>query len=221
MDIDDSHRCHGIRAAVRFRNRSFENIQSTCVKSAIYSLYFIYKRNSINRSAVCLFYGVPVLLDYLNPRFGWELNADNISPLIYALIAYTINTTAYQAEIFRASINATSAGQMEAAYSVGMTTAQGLYRIILPQAFLVALPNMGNLFINLIKATSLAFAVKVMEILAISRIIANDGYRFLEMYLVASIIYWTICLVCEIAFSRLERKMSRFEARADLKAATL
>ncbi|KMY53293.1 ABC transporter permease [Bacillus sp. FJAT-27231] len=164
------------------------------------------------------FYGVPVLFDYLNPRFGWELNADNISPLIYALIAYSINTAAYQAEIFRGAINATSAGQMEAAYSVGMTTAQGLYRIILPQAFLIALPNLGNLFINLIKATSLAFAVKVMEILAISRIIANDGYRFLEMYLVASIIYWAICLACEIIFAKLEGKMSRFEGRADLKA---
>ncbi|KAB7704393.1 ABC transporter permease subunit [Bacillus aerolatus] len=164
------------------------------------------------------FYGVPVLLGYLNPRLGLSIEADNISPLIYALVAYTINTAAYQAEIFRSSINATSAGQMEAAYSVGMTTAQGLYRIILPQAIVIALPNLGNLFINLIKATSLAFAVKVVEILAISKIIANDGYRFLEMYLVASIIYWVICLVCEIIFSKLEKKMGRFEARMDLKA---
>lgn len=162
------------------------------------------------------YYGVPVLFDSLNSKFDLNLDADKISPLIYALIAYTINTAAYQAEIFRSSINATSAGQMEAAYSVGMTTRQGLSRIILPQAFLIALPNLGNMFIGLIKATSLAFAVKVVEILAISKIIANDGYRFLEMYLVASIVYWVICIVCEIILAKLEKNMSRVEAKMKL-----
>ena len=159
------------------------------------------------------FYGVPVLFDFLNPRLGLNLDADAISPLIYALIAYTINTSAYLAEIARASINATNAGQMEAAYSVGMTTAQGLYRIVLPQAIMTALPNLGNQFIGLIKATSVAFAVQVVEILAISRIIANDGYRFLEMYVVASVIYWLICWVCEILFAKFEKKMGSYETK--------
>jgi L-cystine transport system permease protein len=163
------------------------------------------------------FYGVPVLFDFLNRHFGLNLNADEVPTMLYALIAYTINTAAYEAEIFRASINAVNAGQMEAAYSVGMTTAQGLYRIVLPQAFVVAFPNLGNTFIGLIKATSLAFAVKVVEILAITRIIANNGYKFLEMYLVASIIYWVICWVCEVIFAKLEKKMSRYEKRMDLK----
>lgn len=161
------------------------------------------------------FYGVPVLLDYLNEQMGTNFDASEISPLVYAFIAYTLNTAAYQAEIFRSSINAISAGQMEAAHSVGMTTAQGLWRIILPQAFVVALPNLGNTFIGLIKATSLAFAVKVVEILAIARIIANDGYRFLEMYLVASLIYWVISLVFEVLFATAEKKMRRYEERGE------
>ena len=157
------------------------------------------------------YYGVPVLFDYLNLRFGWSLDSDSIHPLIYALLAYTINTSAYQAEMMRGSINAVHHGQMEAAYSIGMTTAQGLRRIILPQAFRVALPDMGNTFINLLKATSLAFAVQVMEILAISRTIANNGYRFLEMYLVAALLYWLLSWIFEIIFTRIERKASRFE----------
>jgi L-cystine transport system permease protein len=162
------------------------------------------------------FYGVPVLIDYLNGRFGLSMDAEGISPLVYAFIAYTLNTSAYQAEIFRSSINAINVGQMEAAYSVGMTTAQGMLRIVLPQAFLVALPNLGNTFISLIKATSLAFAVKVVEILALARIIANDGYRFLEMYLVASIIYWVICLFFEVVFAKLEKRMRRHETDWDV-----
>ncbi|WP_338472303.1 amino acid ABC transporter permease [Niallia sp. XMNu-256] len=159
-----------------------------------------------------LFYGLPVLFDFLNPQFGWNLNADSIHPLLIAFVAYTINTSAYQAEIVRGSINAISAGQMEAAHSVGMTTAQGLYRIILPQAFKVALPDLGNTFINLLKGTSVAFAVKVVEILAISRIIANDGYRFLEMYLVASLLYWLLSWFFEIIFTRVEKRVGRFES---------
>lgn len=161
------------------------------------------------------FYGVPVLLEYLNGQMGTNFDASNISPLIYAFIAYTLNTSAYQAEIFRSSINAVSAGQMEAAHAVGMTTVQGLRRIILPQAFVVALPNLGNTFIGLIKATSLAFAVKVVEIMAIAKIIANDGYRFLEMYLVASLIYWLISWVFEVLFSAAEKKMRRYEERIE------
>ncbi|MFD1707406.1 amino acid ABC transporter permease [Siminovitchia sediminis] len=165
------------------------------------------------------FYGVPVLLEFVNEKWGTSFDPTGISPLIYAFIAYTINTSAYQAEIFRSSINAVSAGQMEAAHSVGMTTAQGMWRIILPQAFVVALPNLGNTFIGLIKATSLAFAVKVVEILAIARIIANDGYRFLEMYLVASIIYWVLSWIFEVLFAAIEKKMRRYEKRVEGQAA--
>ena len=165
------------------------------------------------------FYGVPVLLDFINVKFGTNFNASEISPLIYAFIVYTLNTSAYQAETFRSSINAIHVGQMEAAQSIGMTTAQAMYRIILPQAFIVALPNLGNLFIGLIKATSLAFAVKVVEIMALARIIANDGYLFLEMYLVAAVIYWIISLVFEYTFVAMEKRMRRYEAHVDAKVA--
>lgn len=162
-----------------------------------------------------LFYGIPALFDLINKQLDWRLDADQISPVVYALIAYTLNTAAYQSEIFRASINATHAGQMEAAYSVGMTTAQGLRRIILPQALALSLPNLGNTFIGLIKATSLAFAVKVIEIMGMAKIIANDGYNYLEMYLVAAVIYWILCFVFEILFALLEKKMRRYEAKMD------
>lgn len=160
------------------------------------------------------FYGIPELLDIINEQYGTVYNADNINPLWYALIAYTINTTANQAEIFRASLNATHVGQMEAAHSVGMTTFQALRRIVIPQAFVIAIPDLGNTFIGLIKATSLAFAVKVMEIMAISKIVANDGYNFVEMYLVAALIYWGICIICEILLSKFEKRSRRFEAKA-------
>jgi amine acid ABC transporter, permease protein, 3-TM region, His/Glu/Gln/Arg/opine family len=155
------------------------------------------------------FYGVPELLDWANKTFTTTWNADNISPMWYAFIVYSMNAAAYTTEIFRAAINSIAVGQMEACHSVGMTTWQGLRRVIFPQMFEMALPNMGNIFINLIKSTSLAFAVKVVEIMAISKMIANQGYNFLEMYSVAAIIYWIICLLLELLFYYLEKNVGK------------
>lgn len=159
------------------------------------------------------FYGVPVLVDWLNKTWslGWE--ADHISPLFYAFIVYSLNAAAYTAEIFRAAINSIPGGQMEACHSVGMTTWQGLRRIVFPQMIIMALPNMGNIFINLIKSTSLAFAVKVVEILAISKMLANQGYNFLEMYLVAAVVYWIICILLEVLFYLLEKRLSQYKKK--------
>lgn len=158
-----------------------------------------------------IFYGTPIFLAFLNRTLNWNLPADDISPMIYALLAFTINSAAYQSEIIRSGLGSTDSGQMEAAHSVGLTTAQALLRIIIPQALIVALPNFGNAFIGLIKGTSLAFAMKVIEIMAVAKIVAGDGYRYLEMYLDASIIYWMICLVLELSIARLEKWLRRHE----------
>ncbi|MDC0702197.1 MULTISPECIES: amino acid ABC transporter permease [Priestia] len=166
------------------------------------------------------FYGIPIFIEFLNQTQGWHLGGDTISPLIYALIAYTLNTSAYQSEVFRSSIQTIDRGQFEAAYSIGMTTFQAIKRIIFPQSLVAAIPNLGNIFISLIKATSLAFAVKVVEIMAISKVIANDGYRYLEMYLVASLIYWILCFFFERLFVVIEKKLSHYELREEVRSAS-
>jgi len=158
-------------------------------------------------------YGVPALCEFLNKKFGWNLSSDSISPLVFALTAYTINTAAYQSEVVRGALNAISMSQMEAAYSVGMTTTQSIIRIILPQALVVALPNLANIFIGLIKATSLAFAVKVIDIMAVAKIVSSEGYRFMEMYLGAALIYWVICFALERIFAFMEKRLRRYESK--------
>jgi L-cystine transport system permease protein len=162
------------------------------------------------------FYGTPLLIDLLNREWGWQLPVQEMSPLGIALLAFTINSAAYQSEVIRGALGSTDSGQMEAALSVGMTTTQGLLRIVAPQALVVALPNLGNIFINLIKGTSLAFAIKVVEIMAQAKIVAGEGYRYLEMYADASIVYWIICWSCERLFAWLENRFSRHERRMSL-----
>ncbi|WP_240422060.1 amino acid ABC transporter permease [Paenibacillus periandrae] len=160
-------------------------------------------------------YGVPTSIDFINTNMGLQTNYYELPPLANAFIAFTLYTTAYQAETIRSALQAVDRGQMEAAQSIGMTATQNMIRIIAPQAFISALPNMGNLFVIMIKATSVAFAVKVVEIMAVAKIIASNGYHYIEMYLAASLVYWVICLIFERLFAWLEKRNSRFERRPD------
>lgn len=158
-----------------------------------------------------IYYSLPLLFTILSREMGWDLSANNIPPLAYALTAFTINTTAYMAETIRAAFRSVEAGQMEAAYSVGLTTVQSLRRIIIPQAMVVALPNLANMFLGLIKGTSLAYSIMVVEILAQAKLAAADGYRYLEAYVDAAIIYWILCLFFERLFSYLEKRVKQFK----------
>lgn len=143
-----------------------------------------------------VFYGIPGLLN---------ISAEKISPFIFAFIAYSVNSSAFQAEAIRSAFNSIDAGQMEAAYSVGMTTLQGIRKIIVPQALTAVLPNLGNIFIGLVKGTSLAFAVKVVEIMAVAKTISGTNYRFLEMYVDAAVVYWLLCFGLERLFAKAEK----------------
>jgi L-cystine transport system permease protein len=157
-----------------------------------------------------IFFGLPRFFDYFNATTGWHFPSEDIPPLLFALIAFTINTSAYLAETIRSALQSVDSGQMEAAHAAGLTTYQGLKRIVIPQAFVVALPSLGNVFLGLIKGTSLAYAVRVLEVLAKAKIIAGDGYQYLETYIDAAIIYWILSFIFERIFFLLENRLNRF-----------
>ncbi|CUB22510.1 putative amino-acid permease protein YxeN [Bacillus safensis] len=153
------------------------------------------------------FYGLPFVLSSMSV-FGLTFHPDMVSPLAVALITFSLHSAAHLTEVVRSALLAVDKGQLEAAKIVGMTTRQAMLRIILPQAFVVALPNLGNQLVQLLKATSLSFTIGVLEIMGISRIIANDGYQFLETYLVSALIYWLLSIFFELAFTLLEKRVS-------------
>ena len=154
------------------------------------------------------FYGLPFVLTSMSGTFGLTFHPDMVSPLAVALITFSLHSAAHLTEVVRSALLAVDKGQLEAAKIVGMTTRQAMLRIILPQAFVVALPNLGNQLVQLLKATSLSFTIGVLEIMGISRIIANDGYQFLETYLVSALIYWLLSIFFELAFALLEKRVS-------------
>lgn len=158
------------------------------------------------------YYGLPKVLDHLSQRHGWTgVDVSGIPAIAYIYFAFTLNVGAYSSETIRAAIQAVDRGQMEAALSIGMTRLQAMRRIVLPQAFTVALPSFGNTAIALVKDTSLAFLVSVVEVMGKAKILGARGLQFFEVYVVAALVYWAVCLLIERLVAALERRVRRYE----------
>jgi len=158
-----------------------------------------------------IFFGIQLIFELIVQAMGWNASTSSIPCLLYAFAAFSINAGAFLSETIRSALSSVEAGQMEAAYSVGLSTAQAMRRIIIPQALVSALPNLGNAFLLLIKGSSLAFTVMVVEILSKAKIEAGAGYRYTENFVVASIIYWGMCFIFEKVFVLLENRLKRYK----------
>jgi His/Glu/Gln/Arg/opine family amino acid ABC transporter permease subunit len=157
------------------------------------------------------YYGLPKVLDHLHERYGWSLDVSGIPAIVFIYFAFTLNVGAYSSETIRAAIEAIDKGQMEAALSVGMTRWQGMRRIVLPQALTIALPSLGNTAIGLLKDTSLAFLISVVELMGEAKIQGARGLQFFEVYVVVALVYWGVCIGIERVVSVLERRVRRHE----------
>jgi len=157
------------------------------------------------------YYGIPKLMAFMGNRFLWTVNVGDIPTIVYVYVAFSLNVGAYLSESVRSAIESVDKGQYEAAYSVGMGRLQTMFRIILPQAFAVALPNFGNTFISLMKDTSLAFVIAFVEIMGQAKIVGARSLRFFEVYIDSALIYWGMCLAAERGIALLEKKAKKFK----------
>jgi polar amino acid transport system permease protein len=153
------------------------------------------------------YFGIPLILKYINYYQGTNYNINAVPSLVFALIVLALNQGAYSSETIRAAILSVDKGQLEAAHSLGMTSSQLLWRIIVPQAFVVALPSLGNSLIALLKETSLAFVCSVVDITARGKILAGNNYRFFESYCSVAIIYWVMTFAIEQGVRYAERRI--------------
>ena len=154
------------------------------------------------------YFGIPMITKYICMKNGWTYEPSSTSGMTYAIIALSLNEAAYVAETFRAALLSVGTGQIEAANALGMTYFQALRRIILPETLTIALPNLGNSFIGLIKGTSLAFTCAVVEITAQGKIIGGRTYRYFEVYVSLAIIYWILTVIVEQIIKLIEKKTS-------------
>jgi polar amino acid transport system permease protein len=121
----------------------------------------------------------------------------------------SLNYGAYMSEIFRAGIQAVSHGQTEAALALGMTPWQTMRRIVLPQAFRIVIPDIGNQFIAMQKDTALASAIALEELMGRARQAGLPRQHFFEALVVAAVWYWLLTIVLSYFQSRLERRLAQ------------
>ncbi len=160
------------------------------------------------------YYGLPKVLNWLHDVHGWSLDVSGIPAIAFVFLALTLNVAAYSSETFRAAIEAVPAGQLKAALALGFRPGQAMRVIVLPQAFAIALPSLGNTAIALLKDTSLAFLVSVVELMGEAKIQAARGLQFFEVYIVAALVYWVVCIGIEWMLARLELRIRPQERKA-------
>jgi His/Glu/Gln/Arg/opine family amino acid ABC transporter permease subunit len=154
-----------------------------------------------------VYFGLPALFLAVSNALGLGLNVDAIPAIFYAVTAFTLNNGAFLSLVIKSAIESVDKTQLEAAESIGMTRAQGMRCIVLPQAFRNVIPMLGNISLSNIKSTSLAFSILVMELTAKTLAVAARGFRFVESYIVVSLIYFTLCRGLEKAYSLAEKKL--------------
>lgn len=146
-----------------------------------------------------LYFGIPTFIKPLR----------SVPAHIICIIGLTLNAAAYMKEVIRGSILSVPEGQKEAALAHGMTSMQTMTRIILPQAARVAIPSLFNNLVDIVKGTSMAFAIGVIEITATANLRASVTFNYFEAYMILMIMYWIIIVGLEQVEKKLESKMSK------------
>jgi len=172
--------------------------------------------NQLTILFISFFRGTPLLVQlflfyYGLPQLFSSLTViDGITATIMGL---TMHFSAYMAESIRAAITGVDRSQTEAALSIGMTNGQMMRRIVLPQATRVALPTLMNYFIDMIKATSLAFTLGVTELMGATQKEAAGSFLYFEAFIVAAVIYWIVVEMLSKLQHYLEIRLNRAYSR--------
>jgi polar amino acid transport system permease protein len=169
--------------------------------------------NGVSGFYVSLIRGTPLLVQI----YIWYLGLPRLDivlrPTVAGILALGVNYGAYTTEIFRAGIQAIGKGQHEAAQALGMSRSQTFRRIVLPQAFRIVIPPIGNEFIAMMKDSSLVSIMAVWELSFRAQKIGRQYFRSLETFIIAAAFYWILTVIFQFLQGKLEDHMARGERR--------
>ena len=163
--------------------------------------------NKICKIYVDVIRGTPALLQLMIIYYV-IFKSVSIDLVLVGILAFGLNSSAYVSEIIRAGINSIDVGQMEAAKSLGFKYFQSMRYIILPQAIKNVLPALGNEFITLVKETSVAGYIGIMELTKSTDVIASRTYNYFFPLIIAALIYLGLTMLLTKLLNRFERKVS-------------
>ena len=153
--------------------------------------------------------GTPMIVQLFVIFYGLPKVGIMFSPIVSAIIGLTISEGAYDSEIIRAALTSIPKGQWEACHALGMSKLQTLLNVIIPQAALIAVPSLGNMFISLVKDTSLTAILTVREVFQIGQQIVAVTFEPLWIYLEVGVIYLIYSTVLSQLQGVLERKLGK------------
>jgi len=154
--------------------------------------------------------GTPMITQIAMVYFGsYVLLGADIDGFLAALIAVSLNSAAYVAEIIRSGIQSIDKGQTEASRSLGLTSGQTMRYVILPQAVKNILPTLGNEFVTLIKETSVASTIGVADLMYASKIVQGSSFQPFNPLIIVAVIYFLFTFSLSQLVGLLERKLNQ------------
>lgn len=152
-----------------------------------------------------VYFALPQLLLFVHIDFN------HFSRLFFVILAFTLHTGAYLSEIIRAGYQSVDYRQIEAGLSIGLTYPRILKEIILPQALRNSIPNLTTQIIELVKDTSLAFTIGIIDMMGQVKLIIGNNYGLgmLEVYIVISVVYWLIALIIQGVFTIIDKRAQK------------
>ena len=173
--------------------------------------------NTLSWFYIWFFRGTPLLLQlfiiyYAIPIIFLETTGSpiEIPAMLTAFIAFSLNSTAYLAEIIRSAIQSIDVGQMEAAKALGMSYRQAMTKIIIPQTYKRMVAPVGNELILLLKDTSLVSTIALFDVLRTTKTMASSTGDWIY-YIYAAVVYLFLTTIIQVVFERLEKKLGVYE----------
>lgn len=147
-------------------------------------------------------------LAWLNNRFHFPIGVKDIPPIWIAVFVLTLDGIGFFAQTMKGALNAIGKGQLEAGFSVGLTTRQVFFKIVLPQIIIEALPNLRLNVRTRIMLSALAFTISIIDVMNAATSYAENTSAFIEAYLACAIIYWVICTVTSGIMILIEKRIA-------------
>jgi len=156
---------------------------------------------------ITLFQGTPLLIQLFLVYYGLPDLGLTLGRLTAAYITLGLNSGAYQAEYLRGALQSVSEGQMTAARAIGMSKAQAIRSIILPQALRLVLPAWSNEAIAMLKNTAVVFAIAILDMMGQAKALASDYFAPIPIYMIVAVLYIVLVGVAYLLLRQVERRV--------------
>lgn len=179
----------------------------------VYLFNFYFRGTPLLVQIFLIYYGSGQFQDFLEQWGLWHFFKD---AWFCAVLALTLNTTAYTCEIFRGGIQGVNHGEIEAARACGMSGVLLYRRIVMPAALRIAWPAYTNEVVFLLQASSLVSVITLMDITGVARVIAARSFAFYELFITAALIYLVLVYGVIYIFRRIEKRLTLHVGRSSM-----